>query len=512
MQGILLGAIATMLFFFVYSPHLVSGHRTFARKEQVCEKKTKNVEPHFKEADSKLPLLAKDENYNEVLTMVLSGIDPDSRDTWGKTALYYAALAGNNGLVMFLINQGAQVDARSAQGSTPLMAAISKNKMETAEILISLGADTLAKNYEGKTPVDFFSGDDQSAMKRILSGDAYDEYDEEGLEYEEEEEDQSKKKPESSHLELKDNSEDVQACLSALLSSHTRNTIIRIMSFNVRYDDKGSQYYSWAWSRRRQAVYSMILFHRPDVICLQEAYMHQVHDIVNFLKDYVFVAVGREDGDSKGETTAVLVHKKHNIVWNSTLWLSETPHVPSRGWDAADFRTLTLVSIKLSNGRQILIMNTHLDHIGSVARLESAKFVRKWLSEHGCRNDVGDCDAVFLTGDFNSEDTDTAYKALITASHFQNSDFPWFEDTYNSGVLPHFGPTDTFTGFSGEFAKRIDFILMDHKSKQKHNVVCLTGVVDTLGDFERAHATQTDTYMPIPLSDHRPVIGDILLK
>ena len=64
---------------------------------------------------------------------------------------------------------------------------------------------------------------------------------------------------------------------------------------------------------------------------------HQVTDLVKNLPQYAYVGVGRDDGKTKGEYSAILYKKdRFNIVEQHTFWLSETPEIPgSKNWDAA---------------------------------------------------------------------------------------------------------------------------------------------------------------------------------
>jgi endonuclease/exonuclease/phosphatase family metal-dependent hydrolase len=79
----------------------------------------------------------------------------------------------------------------------------------------------------------------------------------------------------------------------------------------------------------------------------------------------------------------------------STRWLSPTPEAPSRGWDADWNRIATSARLlDREEGREIEVWNTHFDHTGSLARLESAKLLRREFEELTV--------PVVLCGDFNA--------------------------------------------------------------------------------------------------------------
>src|SRR5699024_8831091 len=158
----------------------------------------------------------------------------------------------------------------------------------------------------------------------------------------------------------------------------------------------------------------------------------------------------RKDGKRGGEFSAILYDTtKVTLVAgsNSTIWLSKTPNIPSKSWDAALPRILTWAEFELkSTGRHLFVFNTHFDHVGDTARMESAKIIVESI-----QNIAGD-KPVVLTGDFNITDDSEPYRLL-------NSSF--LTDAYTETILPPVGPVFTFNGFSvadTSNQKRIDYL------------------------------------------------------
>ena len=106
-------------------------------------------------------------------------------------------------------------------------------------------------------------------------------------------------------------------------------------------------------------------------------------DIKTNLKDYDFVGVGRDNGKNQGEYSAIFYDKnKLEVTKSGTFWLSETPEKPSKGWDAAYNRVCTYAFFKIKKtGKQFLAMNLHFDHVGDVARVNSAKLILEKIKE-----------------------------------------------------------------------------------------------------------------------------------
>jgi endonuclease/exonuclease/phosphatase family metal-dependent hydrolase len=180
------------------------------------------------------------------------------------------------------------------------------------------------------------------------------------------------------------------------------------MTYNIRLDtpvDSVNQ-----WPNRKQKVFALIKKYSPDVVGVQEALHHQLMDLVQNLPEYDYIGVARDDGKTKGEYSAILYRKNRlTLISQKTFWLSETPDVPgSKSWDAAITRVVTSGNFtdKL-NKKKILLVNTHFDHLGRIARAKSAMLIKTKIKEQS--KDL----PVIVMGDFNSEKTEEAYGAMI---------------------------------------------------------------------------------------------------
>jgi len=135
------------------------------------------------------------------------------------------------------------------------------------------------------------------------------------------------------------------ALLPLLVSCNQEPATVKVMSYNIRYGtaDDGD----YIWTNRRDAAVAMIQDQDPLVFGVQEALDFQLEYLEENCPAYKHVGVGREDGVSDGEHMAVFYNsEKAELVNWGTYWLSETPDVPSLGWDAACKRTATWTLIK----------------------------------------------------------------------------------------------------------------------------------------------------------------------
>jgi len=180
-----------------------------------------------------------------------------------------------------------------------------------------------------------------------------------------------------------------------------RKETITVLSYNIRMGvaDDGQN----SWQYRCPATKAMIEDQDPDIFGVQEAYDFQIAYIEENCPEYKSIGVGREDGISAGEHMSIF-YKTESIElldWG-TYWLSETPDVPSMGWDAACYRTATWAYMQCKgSGKKFYYVNTHLDHRGREAQKKGLALIV---------NNIADMNPegfpMILTGDFNVRSDD----------------------------------------------------------------------------------------------------------
>lgn len=256
---------------------------------------------------------------------------------------------------------------------------------------------------------------------------------------------------------------------------------IKVMTYNIRcgYCEDSSDVNNW--SNRKYLVAYMIKTHSPDLIGLQEAEMFQVKELIEMLDEYDWYGVSREDGKEGGESTAILFRKnRFTVEEKKTLWLSETPELVSKGWDAMYKRTVTIIKLKdLMSSKEFYYLNTHLDHIGEVARSESSEMIVNEIGKYSIKYPV------MLSGDFNYTSSSDGYK-IITSKLFDAKSISKNES----------GGNITFNGFGKDIQpdNKIDFIFANNE-------------VEVLN-----HLIDTTTFNGLYPSDHYPVITEIILN
>lgn len=228
---------------------------------------------------------------------------------------------------------------------------------------------------------------------------------------------------------------------------------VKVMSFNVRYGTaKDGENH---WDKRKEFLADTVAAFGPDLLGTQETVAFQRDFLSQKLTGYEVLAAGRDDGKEKGEMMAVYWKKERfEKTDGGHFWLSEAPDKPgSKSWDSSLPRMATWVKLKdkKAGGKPVLFINTHFDHMGKVARLESAKLIRERIAK------LGEGCSVILTGDFNSGEGSEPYKALFDTHGKDESPVVDSYRTAHPKREPDEGTTTAFKAGPSKGA-RIDWI------------------------------------------------------
>jgi endonuclease/exonuclease/phosphatase family metal-dependent hydrolase len=261
---------------------------------------------------------------------------------------------------------------------------------------------------------------------------------------------------------------------------------LNVLTFNIRYNNPGDSLNAWPY--RKDKVASQVLFHQAHIVGVQEALHEQIQDMQQRLPNYKYVGVGRTDGKNAGEYSAIFFDTTRlHLLQSQTFWLSEQPSVPgSKSWDAAITRIVTWAKFRDKTTRKTFFsFNTHFDHIGKIARRESASLLLKKIHE------IADSSVVILTGDFNAIPSDDPIQIITKLS-----DPLHFTDTKELSKQPHYGPTGTSNGFQSRETRNdpIDYIFINK------------------GITVLQHATLSQTWQGRFSSDHFPVFARLVIN
>ena len=252
---------------------------------------------------------------------------------------------------------------------------------------------------------------------------------------------------------------------------------IKTMTFNIRLDTDSDGQDQWKYRAKHCA--ESIKYHDADIIGMQEAFVHQIKDFANELPGYKWFGKGRDDGKEAGEFSPLFYNtQKFKLLKESTFWLSDSCEKVGFGWDAACRRVMTWGQFQeLKSGKKFYVFNTHFDHLGKIARRESAKLVLRKVAE------IAGKTPAIITGDFNATPDDEPIQILVDPTNPNK-----LTDAEQISKKGHYGPYSSFNGFKKEQeGRQIDYIFVKN------------------GVRVNQHATHSETWENRYPTDHFPV-------
>ncbi|MBW1769732.1 MAG: endonuclease/exonuclease/phosphatase family protein, partial [Deltaproteobacteria bacterium] len=166
---------------------------------------------------------------------------------------------------------------------------------------------------------------------------------------------------------------------------------VSVLSLNLRFGlaDDGPN----AWEHRKESVVKLFRKHSPDLIATQEANDFQIDFLAQHLSEYLYI--GRRHPSPKFWQDNVLFYRKTIVCKDELhLFLSETPHVPSRSFGSRFPRQATLGLFHV-NDQPLICINTHFD-FENPAQMGAARLIKEQLASYD--NDI----PTILMGDFNA--------------------------------------------------------------------------------------------------------------
>ena len=206
---------------------------------------------------------------------------------------------------------------------------------------------------------------------------------------------------------------------------------ISVLSLNLRFGlaDDGPN----GWEHRKQSVVRLFRENSPDFIATQEANDFQVDFVARNLPEYMYI--GKRHPAPKFWQDNILFYRKTIVCEDSVhLFLSETPHIPSRSFSSRFPRQATLGFFKV-NGRRLICINTHFD-FEDPAQMGAARVIKEQLGSYG--NEI----PTILMGDFNATPETPCYRWL-TGQEVDGELGLCFSETFKP---PYPGTHHRFTG------------------------------------------------------------------
>ena len=223
-----------------------------------------------------------------------------------------------------------------------------------------------------------------------------------------------------------------------------------VMTMNLRINN--SEDAENAWPNRVHRVVEIFKTHCPLIVGSQEGFFSMLKDIQEQLSEYSWIGNSRSLS-FKDEHCAIFYRTAEvEPIHHGQFWLSETPEQPnSKSWDSAFPRICTWGAFRFRSEphRQVVVYNTHLDHVGQLAREKGVQLILDKMNEP-----IQQGWPVILMGDLNA-------KPANQAIHFFDQTI--MKHTYS---LLNYTPGATFHHFSGkQEGQPIDYIFVSPNIK-----------------------------------------------
>jgi endonuclease/exonuclease/phosphatase family metal-dependent hydrolase len=267
---------------------------------------------------------------------------------------------------------------------------------------------------------------------------------------------------------------------------------IRVMSFNVRgsFRDRAK---TNAWDNRAPLNVETIVRWAPGLIGFQELQKGNLETYQKRLPQYAHVLGPRYGNRAPYDFNAIFFDPKRlELLDSGGFWLSETPQRYSASWGTKVVRSANWVRLRCSGtGLTFLHLNTHLDHVNRLARVEGSHLILRKLAVL-----LGDELPAVVTGDFNSRPGTPVYRNFIEGGFVDTYLAAGHRDTVDANTFHAFKGTRYRDARPGPRPRRLDWILLKDPRRRirtvSHSIV-------------RDHDEESGVYP----SDHYPVLAEL---
>ena len=280
---------------------------------------------------------------------------------------------------------------------------------------------------------------------------------------------------------------------------------LRVMTFNIANAIETEDDSENAWALRAPLNVRTIKRYAPDLIGFQQCDVGNLETYRSTLAAYHYIPGPAADGTDLYEYNAIaILAERLELLDSGDFYLSETPEIWALGWDATYVKALTWARFRHREDQtEFLSLNTHLEHIGERAHVESVRLILRRLLEVR----AGDLPVIF-TGDFNCNPWAPSYRVHVETT-FTDACYhllrAWgFADTFLDAGGEDSAASFTFHGFAGA----------RYWAANHH----MGGRIDWILTLDGASSVQTkerlivrDAEPPIYPSDHYPVMADLIL-
>lgn len=260
------------------------------------------------------------------------------------------------------------------------------------------------------------------------------------------------------------------------LSAQVDSAKFHVATYNIRYDAAGDLTTGNSWNQRKDALFELIKRHDFDIFGTQEGMFKQMVDVKNYLSDYDYISYPYGGKNDHHQNAIVYKRELFKVEDTGVFWLSETPHIPSIGWDATDRRICLWTKFKhIPSGKSFYYFNAHFYWQNHEAKRQSGALIAKMIKK------IAGNDPVVCVGDFNST---SETPQLTDLKELLNDAFDFSINGREGEEMTNLGGGN----FQNPLIDRIDYIMVSKSI--------------TVSDYKVYSDQYADSRYP---SDHLPV-------
>lgn len=220
---------------------------------------------------------------------------------------------------------------------------------------------------------------------------------------------------------------------------------LKIITSNIRFSNPSDGVHDWPY--RLPLLENLYKSFGPDILATQEGRIGQLRELDEKLPELILIDSHRNWIDERMYPCLFINPQTISVESSGDIWLSETPELPgSKSFDSAFPRLCTWAKVTIKkSGKQLMIVNTHLDHILNSTRVSQIQVLINELKKFNDRQ-------LIIVGDFNESPLTSIKSDLMNAFGLKD---PWVEKNYPEETSHH-----SFNGLDTVAGDRIDWILI----------------------------------------------------
>lgn len=273
---------------------------------------------------------------------------------------------------------------------------------------------------------------------------------------------------------------------------------LTVCTYNLRYKNSSDTEAGNGWNTRRTYLINLMNFQQPDLLGVQEAYKAQMDDMANGLSGYAYIGVGRDNGTTGGEYSAIFYRKERMVLLDhGDFWLSDWPWKASKGFPSqgggTSYKRICTWGKFFDKVAGVILyhFNTHMD-LDETNRQQSYYLIKKKIEDMIGSKTV----PIIITGDYNAVQTGDTYKLFYNSGFLYDCHETAKKSFITNGTCPGFNSCN-YSTVSGEL-RRID-----------HIFVTKAFIVNRYGVLNPCYYSTSGTanYHLRAFSDHSPVLA-----